>query len=339
MKKIQIITSLLIAAMIFSGCREINVETIINKDGSFTRVITITGDSSDVIKMNLPYPVDDSWISTLEKDSSENDKFIQKYTKRFRKSDELNNELYNDDSWRKQLGRNVEIIRDRGFFYSYLTYQETINAANPFQQLDYTDYLSKSDIMWLTGQKIAVNSSDSALIERVENKAEKYLKDSYLLEITSLLEEGIEELDNPMIHKSLVKEYRDSLMTKVDLWSYDSMTEYVDYFSEITGEDEIKRINQLKAKEIEHIDKGIQLLLKVFEMEEYSVSVVTPGLLTNTNSPNVVGNRVQWQVSSMSFLFEDYTMTVESRVVNYWRFVMAGIFLVVLSIVLLVKWK
>ena len=339
MKKVYILFALIIAAVIFGGCREISVETIINSDGSFTRVITISGDSSDVIKKNLPYPIDDSWTSSFEKDSTESDKFIQKYTKNFENDIQLNKEIENDTSWWKRIKRSIDISKNSGFFYSYITYNETIDAANPFINVDYKDYLSTSDMLWLTGKRLALNSADSVLLKNAEDKAENYLKVAYTDEIIELLKEGIIEIGNPSIKVDLVEQFRDSIETKVDSWSYDSLSEFVDYFSKLTGEEEIKKINQLKASEIKKFDLGIELLYKVFEMEDYTVVVVAPGLLTNTNSPSIVGNHVKWQVGTMSFLFEDYTMMVESRVVNYWRFVLTGVILVILAIVLLAKWK
>ena len=122
MKKGYIVLALLLTAIIFSGCREISVETIINSDGSFTRLITITGDSSDVIKKNLPYPIDNSWTSSFEKDSTEKDKFIQKYTKHFENDILLNSEIQNDTSWWKHIMRSIQIAKSSGFFYSYITY-------------------------------------------------------------------------------------------------------------------------------------------------------------------------------------------------------------------------
>ncbi len=39
----------------------------------------------------------------------------------------------------------------------------------------------------------------------------------------------------------------------------------------------------------------------------------------------------------MSFFFEDYEMYVESRVMNYWAFVLSGIVVLLLLIALIVK--
>ncbi len=339
MKKRHIIFFLIIVSLIFSGCREISIETIINSDGSFMRTITITGDSTDVVKQNLPYPIDDSWVSSFEKDSTQEKKFVQKYTKYFENDVLLNKEIKSDTSWRKQISRIIEIKKRFGFFYSYISYNETIGAANPFDELNYKDYLSNTDMLWLTGKKAAMNSADSAIVSEVEDRAEEYLKDSYSLEIINLLEEGIIDLDDPNIGVGLIAEYRDSILDKVDSWDYDSFKEFVDYFSELTNIPQIKKINTIKSKEIDKADKDMRFLFRVFDMEDYTVSVLSPGLLTNTNSPYVVGNNVQWKVNTMSFLFDDFQMTAESRVINYWMFVLAGVVLLALILTLVIRIK
>ena len=58
MKTQHIVLLLLFVIITFSACREISVTTKVNEDGSFTRIITITGDSADIFKKNLPYPID-----------------------------------------------------------------------------------------------------------------------------------------------------------------------------------------------------------------------------------------------------------------------------------------
>ena len=340
MKKLMIIISLLIAAILISSCREIDVKTIVNNDGSFTRIITITGDSSEVYKKGLPYPIDESWEMNFSKDSLNKDDFILTYTKSFTNSNELNNEISHDTGWRHQLKRNISIDDSFGFFYSYLTYNETIKAANPFNTLDYKEYLNESDMLWLTGKKIAVNSVDSASIKEAENKADNYIQNSITAEIIALLKDGIKDLNNPKLKPGLVDYYADSINNEVSSWDLDSTSDFIDYFAAIIGESEIESIKETRKIQLEIIDKKIELLFEIFKMEEYSVTVEMPGLLTNSNSPFIKGNQVHWKVSTMSFLFEDYQMISESRIVNNFMFIVAGILLVLLVLLAAIKlWK
>ena len=73
------------------------------------------------------------------------------------------------------------------------------------------------------------------------------------------------------------------------------------------------------------------------EMVEYDIEVEMPGLITATNSTQLLGNTVSWHIHSLSFYFDDYEMHVESRVVNYWAFVIAGVVLFLLLLLMIRK--
>jgi hypothetical protein len=72
-------------------------------------------------------------------------------------------------------------------------------------------------------------------------------------------------------------------------------------------------------------------------MDAYSQTLEMPGLITETNSKSVTGNKVQWGVNPDKFLFYDYEMTVESRVVNRWAFVVSGLFFFLVLILMFFK--
>ncbi len=319
------------------SCREIKVETIVNDDGSFVRIIKITGDSTDVMRSGLPYPVDDTWEKVLEKDTIGNDEYLLTYTKQFSNSNALNNELEKDTGWRKKLKRSINIDKSFGVFYSYITYIEKIEAANPFTYLNYQDYISKTDLMWLTSKKIALNSSDSTALDLAEDIAEKYLEESFTAEIIQLLKSGLTKLNDPSFTPNDIDRYRDSISRNVNNMDFDSSSELADNLATWTGNEELFKLKSILKTQFEDLDNKIEFLWKTFQMEEYEVSVELPGLITETNSLSVVGNNTSWKVNSMSILFEDYVMKSESRVINIWMFIGAGIVILLFLIMLLVK--
>ncbi len=337
MKRIKIILSLLISVILISSCREIKVSTIINKDGSFTRIMTITGDSSEVFKPGLPYPIDHTWEMEFKKDTANDNDYILTYTKSFNNSARLNEEFKEDTGWRKKLKRKIIVEKNFGFFYSYLVYKETIDAANPFKLIDYKDYLSKEDMLWLTGKKLALNSHDSARIKQAEDKAETYLKESLTDEIIATLKNGIEKLKNPAISPDQVDKYKDSIASKVNSWDYKSTLEFVDFYAKWTNNTEIYKLKEVDSTQFKILDNKMYLLLKVFEMEDYRVSVELPGIITETNSLSTTGSQVFWTVNSSSFLLEDFSMIVESRVINKWMFIIAGVILLLLIVFTIFK--
>ncbi|MDP2722491.1 MAG: hypothetical protein Q8O72_07035 [Bacteroidales bacterium] len=327
MKKEIIIISFIISLLVLNSCREISVTTVINKDGSFLRTIKITGDSSAVFNATLPYPVDETWKMEFLKDTtgSENDVLI--YTKLFKTGEQLSEELSRDTSWWKHVKRTISIEKKSGFFYSYLEYNETIYAANPFDSIDFKNYLSQDDLLWLSGKKLALNSSDSAKIKQAEDTAEVYLQYALTVEIVAALKQGIEQLNRPELDPALVDLYKDSIAEKVNRWDLDSTLEFVDYLARLANNSNLELIKESNPAPFHKLDNKIKVLFDILQLEDFNVLVELPGLITETNSLSPVGNRVSWNVNNMSFLFEKIQMTAESRVVNVWMFVIGGIIL------------
>ncbi|MBC8321009.1 MAG: hypothetical protein H8E34_09825 [Bacteroidetes bacterium] len=338
MKTKYIIFSLFILAITFSSCRELTISTVVNKDGSFTRIVTITGDSADVFKPpNLPYSVDKTWEREVAKDTAKDNNYILTYTKYYKNSDLINKEMSLDTGWRKKINRTINVGENFVFFYSYMHYTETIKASNPFTLLDYNDYITKEDLLWLGGRKIAVSSSDSAKISQAEDKAVAYLQEAITEEIIHAFKIGIEQLDIPAINPDLAENYRDSIAKKVDDWKFNSTLDFVDDLAIWTDNDDVYKLKEIDRIEFMKLDSKIQFIEKMLDNEDYKVLVEMPGLLTETNSPSTNGNIVSWNVNTYSFLFEDITMEVESRVINKWMFIIAGIILFALIVLTIFK--
>jgi hypothetical protein len=244
-----------------------------------------------------------------------------------------------DTSWLKDISREIDVKKRFWFFNSYLTYKESWKAANPFTQLDFREFLSEDDLLWIKGFKLAIDESDSAAMEEAEGKVEDYLKETLALEISNELMKGIEALSLSSIGAEEVNLYHDSIVARLDSWDFDASKEFIDYLADWTGNEEILAIHKNKNLGFYDIDKKTAFLENVLMMESFHAYVEMPGIITETNSPYFKGNQVSWKVSGMSFFFEDYEMIVESRTVNTWAYVVAGILLLLMVVLLIVKWR
>jgi hypothetical protein len=336
--KIFILTILLVAVY---GCREITVTTAVHKDGSFTRTITITGDSADVFKPDLPYPVDDSWTKAIRKDTTDVDDYTLTYTKTFPNDEQLGREISRDTGWRKQLDRKIEVRKRFGLFYSYLSYKEAIPAANPFTELDYRDYLSEEDMLWISCSKDPVTPDDSIYLVSLEERAFNFVVESALTELYRTVIEGAEKLGHPGLTVDKIEVYRDSIL---DIDKLESELDYGDHFDAFydnfarwSKDTSIYLLKGLEPPLLSDMNAKHQAFDHVFDMERYFVQVEMPGLITETNSIELQGNRVKWEVDSWSVMFADREMFVESRMVNVWGYILAGAVLIALLIVLVYK--
>ena len=337
MKTREILISLFIVLLVISGCREITVSTQVHKDGSFTRTIRITGDSSDVFRGDLPYPVDSTWQRVATKDTSGDDDYILTYIKTYTNSDELNGEINADTSWRGDLKRKITVADQFGFFYSYLSFREVFQPTNPFTYLNYKDYLSADDILWLSGKKDIVSQSDTARLEKAEESAEVFLATSITAEISHILEEGLAKLESSKQASEDVARYYDSIYQIVDKWEIEKPGKFITFIAEWSGNDELLALRKLDPPLFEEFTKKVSFFQSLIDMESYPEMVEMPGVITETNSIMLKGNQVKWEVQPLSLLFVEYELSVESRVVNNWAFIVTGIVLLLLIIVLVVK--
>ncbi|MDT8392839.1 MAG: hypothetical protein RQ761_03280 [Bacteroidales bacterium] len=337
MKTNNLLLMLLTLVFMLSSCREIDVKTIVNIDGSFKRVITLRGDSADVLKKDLPYPVSDAWQKEFFRDTTEENVFICRYTRSYENDDQLNAEINSDTSWRKKINRHVEVSKQFMFFYSFVTYKEVYKAANPVQSLDHRDYLNSGQLDYLSGRKIPLNKSDSVEMNKAEDRAEEYFIDALTLEVIQTLKDGLNKLEDPELKQIDPAQYKDSIAAKAADWAPEELEKYIDALASWTGRQEVKRLTELEPPIFDELNKKIRFFESLLMAEEFSVEVQMPGLITATNSNEMVGNTVSWNVQNMSFFFEDYEMAVESRVVNYWAFYLGGAVLLLLLIAMIIR--
>jgi len=341
MKTKKFLSLILLMLLASIGCREITVTTQVHRDGSFTRTIRITGDSSSVFQGDLPYPVDSTWTMEITpdtvQDSLKNDNIVLIYTKHFDNSEELMYEIGSDTSWRRQLSRELSITSKFGFFYSYPTFREVFQPANPFTFLSYQDFLTHEDLLWLSGQHPVRCHADSLRFDEADKKAEQFLLASITAEIEHILREGIVRLNDPALQPEEVSRAHDSIQGFVESWKFDQPEEIAKGFQRWTGNPAADELVALTPSLFSDFVKKVDLFNQLILMESYSETVEMPGLIIETNSSVLKGSQVTWEIQPMGLLFEPYEMIVESRVVNNWAFIVTGILLVLLVVVLVLK--
>ena len=104
-----------------------------------------------------------------------------------------------------------------------------------------------------------------------------------------------------------------------------------------TGIAAFSRLIELDPPPLQTYTKAMEKLFKILEFDGFVQIVEMPGIITATNSSELKGSRVEWNVNADSFLVKANSMVVESRVVNYWAFVLTSIVLLLLIIILLMK--
>jgi len=334
MKTPNIILSLMILLLLFFGaCREVTVTTKVNKDGTFTRIITITGDSSDFFKTDLPFPVNDTWVRADSRDTSDSTKYIVTYTRQFWNSEELNQEIKSDTGSYRNLARDISVTKKFRFFFSYLTFKEVYNSANPFTSLDYHKYLTEDDIQWYSGLKISSTPADSIRKKEAEDKVLAFLVASATSEVETIVRDGMKKLNNPLLNSAYISVYHDSLYKAMERFDFKGENDLIECYANWSGNKDFLLLTKLEPPIFEDFMKNMKVLEAIFDLEGYTEEVEMPGLITATNSAMLKGNQVRWEFQPISVAASNYEMFVESRVINYWAFVVLGMVILALVIV------
>lgn len=341
------------------GCLEYNITTQVMPDGKILRTVTVKGDSADIFTGSFRVPSDSSWgISTRreprsDKDIHEDKIYVYEATKEFEDFQDLNRTFYKDTSFNDHISINVDLETKSRWFYKYYYYTETYSMLFPFRSEPVTKYLKDDELRILLADEKEIcyfpqqdrillvkdtlnlpllSGKDSLrfkeLREIIENKFESWQRiniynDFYVLVTASLEKLGIEAdtsaTRDPFFH------WLDSLKT-VETGIENSeafINAAADYFKIET--------DKLKAADPKGFDSfNKKFRVATYSLETYKDRVLMPGMIVNSNADEVDINTAIWTFKTENFYATDYEMTVESRIVNRWFVVGAGLLLVIL---------
>ena len=323
-----ICTSLLILLLLVTGCKEIETTTEIYADGSCKRIVIIKGDSSEILESAYPVPTDSTW--TIETIDTSN--FTYSATKFFKKIADLDKELNYCKDKTTELTIIPELTKKFRWFYTIFSYKETYKAFNKLNYVPISDYLMPEEI-----EVFYSDDDSSALAKAVEEKIENWDLNNTFEDFYSRFSKAVRDL-------------KDSALT-VDMISTKKEQIFQFYKDELFDNFEIKENTLLKFEKVlgavikPKLADDLKNILKVYSqrkdvlgeiwLNDYTNHVIMPGLIIDTNAKTVEGNKVSWEIDSKRFLFADYEMIVESRVVNRWAVVVTILMVIAAAGILL----
>jgi hypothetical protein len=314
--------------MILPGCLDIWITTQIRPDGSLEQIVVFQGDSTEIADVQFAFINDGDWKKEWTK--PEKDKYKLVLSKEFKSVKELNKTMNPADTNLQVVRINASLQRKFRWFFTRYEYAETILNANPFQGLDCHKYLTDEEIRLIALTEEARKTDpgfDSVKYKVTEKQFEDYIA-------RSIYEYFYRQLE------TVLAENKSFTLSKQEL---DSKKEYIFKFlvDSAKGEkpDEIllgieraighPDIQLIRSKYLNRFD-GFQKKLDFFNSasdDNYKMAIRMPGLLLQTNSPKIEGSETGWELTYYNFFFKEYTMTAESRKVNTWAFIVAGLVL------------
>jgi len=327
--KISLILGILV--LIMPGCLDIWITTQILPNGSIKQTIQFQGkDSAEIADANFAFLKEGDWKREWTK--PEKEKFQLTISKDFKSVDELN-ALMNPADTNKHLIRiNASLQRKFRWFFTRYIYNETVLMSNPFNSLDYHKYLSDEDIkmICLTDENRKNDPGyDSVRYKATENRFEDYLfrsmYEDFYRELQSVISDdqsltlSIQELDSK---KDTMFRYL------IDSVKNDGTDDLLQGVGQVINHPDIQVIRQKYLNRFDGFRKKMEFYNSTSD-DSYKFSIRMPGLLLQTNSQKIEGSDTGWELTYYDFFFKDYTMTSESRMVNKWAFIVAGLVLLI----------
>lgn len=319
--------------LVLSGCLDITTTNQVKSDGSIVRTITFTGDSAEVYGGNFPVQLDSSWNRSIAK--TDDKTFALTATRTFRDAGEMNEAL------RGTFGKSLQyqIVFDKSFqwFFTVYRYEELNLPYVQFTSIPLSRYLSQAEVDWLKEKVLQDDSTnrtasreDSLTLGRLVPRAEEWASRNNFEAIFTAFLDGVKMLNDPSLTARAVESLKDTLYNRsaksIDENKSDTLRII---FRSVLRSAATDKAWQANAAAFEDIKRRSEFERKT-NSHKYVTHVVMPGLITSSNARKIEANTATWEDFKDVARYIGYTMTVESRQVNWWAVIVAVI--VVLSL-------
>jgi hypothetical protein len=365
MKLIRLLGITLILCFITNSCLEYQFTTRIYPDGSCERIMTVRGDSADLMHGIIPVPKDSLWKISIAHVAGDQKKFELTAIAHFPNVDYLNKYFYKSIDSMPAVSIKTELKKKFRWFYTYIDYSETYFAFTPYRKVAISKYLNENEVKILFAgdeklvyqpnediirlrrdslDKVKLTHADSLKMEQkkedIEKRYNEWLAESIFENVYEILAERAEKIKAKDINKDLVMAAKDSIFAALKRDNKFTMGDEVqknDYFSQailfeaknhFPTEQLIKSqaLDSLAYEEIGHRYDKMQSITS----NTYANKLLMPGIITSTNAKSMNGNILSWEIEPGEFFFYDFIMSAESRIMNKWAFWTSGILVLLL---------
>ncbi len=350
--KLKIKISILLASMMlmFSCIEETVVINTVHEDGSVSRKVTMKSDER-IDPEDYRVPVDSTWQTNLTYEPGEkNDTtWILTAEKTFESAAAITEAYHNDKGCNRHMKRSANFSRSFKWFTNVYRYSETIEETFSID-CPMTDYLNEEEMIHLSLPKSIreerENGPDSTRIQvlndSIDSKMERYVVSAFVIQWTEefcdLVDSDPElEIDRNEI-KSREAEFVQDLYREANLDDFDLDS----FIVKELGKDFVNTYGPEIDSAVSNVENMAE---SFFSTTEYDLGIIMPGKIIATNgyartdSISDAGIAVLWNVDGVHFLTQPYVMWTESRINNYWVWLVTAVFVLFVIIGLLKRSK
>ena len=342
MKNIHLKIGLLIIIMFtFSACKEIEITTTVNSDGSIDRLMEVRSDSEIEDLSDLPFPIDSSWTFKKEIDTTQEKKYIYRFEKHFEEAAQINLEYKTIKNSMNRFNRKVSLNKKFRFFYTYFEYKEEYKKLADADYEPFNDILSdeEKEVLYYEPEdsikfQIDIDTTELKLLQKsAEEKFEKWFEENMENEIFYNLKQDLQDFDIKIISENDIDKNKDTIKLVIDSIGAEKMQNSLySFLNNYFSTTEFEKIIQAKESNLSKLEDDFEYIL---EQTEFKYNLNMPGIIIDTNAEILKGNHMSWQIDATELFFVNKSCYAESRIVNRWAFILTGIFLVFVIIFLL----
>jgi hypothetical protein len=336
-------TACLIGFLSLSGCLDITSTSKVNTDGSIVRTVTFKGDSAEVCEGKFPIVLDSSWTTQITRPSPTSRKdYTLTATRTFRNVEEMNKVL--GGTFGRTLQYRFSLDKSFDWFFTVYRYTETSLPYAQYTSVPITDYLSLQEVALVTqdtlgdfDKRLPSTRGDSLAMENLIPREQEWEWRNRFEPVFSEFLVGVRSLNNSSLTPGMVESAKESLYKKseyaLDKGNIDSLRMI---FKAVLKTPLVDKAWESNTQGIEEVRRRFDFE-KLTRSHKYFTNVVMPGLITGSNAKKIEANTASWQdYNEFAHRFE-YTMWVESRLVNWWAVIIAIVLVAAIVTTLLIS--
>ncbi len=316
-----------------AGCLEIEITTRVHDDGSVDRSLVFQGDSSSIPVGRSLYGIDSSWL--LKYPDTVGGKPSVTASRHFATDVELAAALKGIPGVKVDIRPAVE--RHFNWFFTTYRYAETWGKLNQINEVPLSDYLSQQELGALTRHLIYkepfASKGDSLAAEDAGERYQRWEERNKFEAFFRLVLGGVRSLGEPSVKESTVEAKKDDFFTITKNFDYGSgnLQNLAAAYDSVLGTRGMQKAFDANGDSIRGFCDRQKFEQTVIGFG-HKVHVMMPGIITKTNAPSVQGNTASWGDFIGFTYIDDYTLWVESSMVNWWAIGISGVLLLAIAI-------
>ena len=327
------------------GGYETRVINTIHQDGSITRIVTMKNDKPEFEPEKYRVPVDSTWNieHTMEIENEDTTWFLTA-EKHFDSIEELNSAYDKDTGTNQNLPRSASFSKQFRWFNTHYRFSEKIDQTLHVD-CKLSEFYEDEELSFIylpnQVQEELKNGPDSLNYKELSDSLETIYE--YWL-FTGLVREWVE------IFYDLFENHPELNISRDEMRAME--TQFIEQLilDELDEEETLKKIlgEDFYASFETELDSSFNVLDDIitgyWDMEEYDIEIRMPGKILASSGYASTGESehekgIIWTVTGDYFLGQPYEMWAESQTINYWAWVVTGLFIIFVAAGLLYQRK